>query len=76
MNPILLTYLLGILMVALILGILNRKTKYITTWDIEIDADVIIPLFCVATILWPLALVIGIITGILYGYYKVFVPKE
>jgi Ca2+/H+ antiporter len=76
MNPILLTYLLGIPTVALTLGILNRKTKYITRYDIKTDASIIIFLFCVATILWPLALVISIIAGILYGYYRAFVPKD
>lgn len=64
-------YMIGLIVIPLIFGYLNRHYKWIRKSDVDAD---LAPIIVFGLALWPLSVIIAIIGGALYGFNKYFIP--
>jgi hypothetical protein len=81
MNPFLLTYLIGVIVIPIAFLILNYKYKWMTKNSHKFDVtnacfiDFSVEFF-LATLMWPIILIFGLIGGILHLIYKLCIPNK
>ena len=81
MNTFFLIYILGIIIIPIAFLILNCKYKWMTKNSHEFDnadasfVDFSIEFF-LATLMWPIILILGLIGGILHLIYKLCIPNK